>query len=59
VLHHLADLSVEQVAAQTGAPVSAVALQLSRARAALARLLHDAAGPSGSGRRRCSTGVEH
>jgi RNA polymerase sigma-70 factor (ECF subfamily) len=41
VLHHLADLSVEQVAARTGAPVSAVRSRLSQARAALAISLHD------------------
>jgi len=41
VLHHLADLPVEQVAAETGASVSAVKAQLTRGRAALAALLHD------------------
>lgn len=39
VLHHLADLSVAQVAAETGASVSAVKQQLARGRAALAVLL--------------------
>ena len=45
VLHHLADLPVDQVAAETGASVSAVKAQLTRGRAALATLLqdHDAA----------------
>jgi RNA polymerase sigma-70 factor (ECF subfamily) len=41
VLHHLADLTVEQVAAETGASVSAVKQQLSRGRRALAGLLDD------------------
>jgi RNA polymerase sigma-70 factor (ECF subfamily) len=39
VLHHLGDLSVEQVAVETGTSVSAVKAQLSRGRAALAHLL--------------------
>ena len=39
VLHHIADLSVEEVAAQTGAPVGTVKARLSRGRAALAALL--------------------
>lgn len=48
VLHHLADLPVDQVAAETGASVSAVKAQLSRGRATLATLLrdHDAVGLS-------------
>ncbi|MFB7509114.1 SigE family RNA polymerase sigma factor, partial [Streptomyces broussonetiae] len=37
VLHHLCDLSVEQVASETGAPVGTVKARLSRGRAALAR----------------------
>ncbi|ARP71056.1 SigE family RNA polymerase sigma factor [Streptomyces pluripotens] len=41
VLHHLCDLPVEQVAAETGRPVGTVKAQLSRGRAALARLLAD------------------
>lgn len=41
VLHHLADLSVEQVAAETGAGVSAVKAQLTRGRAALATVLNN------------------
>lgn len=48
VLHHLADLSVAQVAEETGATVSAVKQQLARGRAALAGLLvedPDVAGP--------------
>ncbi|RJK94187.1 SigE family RNA polymerase sigma factor [Vallicoccus soli] len=36
VLHHLCDLSVEQVAAETGAPTGTVKARLSRGRAALA-----------------------
>jgi len=41
VLHHLADMTVEQVAEETGSSVSAVKSRLSRGRAALAPLLHD------------------
>lgn len=41
VLHHVADLSVEQVAAETGVPVGTVKARLSRGRAALAQLLSD------------------
>lgn len=41
VLHHLADLSVEQVATETGVPVGTVKARLSRGRAALAVLLSD------------------
>ncbi len=41
VLHHVADLTVEQVAAETGASTSAVKAQLTRGRGALARLLAD------------------
>ncbi|GGZ95563.1 SigE family RNA polymerase sigma factor [Streptomyces echinoruber] len=39
VLHHLCDLSVEQVASETGAPVGTVKARLSRGRAALAKQL--------------------
>ncbi|MDQ0791227.1 RNA polymerase sigma-70 factor (ECF subfamily) [Streptomyces sp. B3I7] len=39
VLHHLCDLSVEQVASETGAPAGTVKARLSRGRAALARRL--------------------
>lgn len=41
VLHHLADLSVADVAAETGVPVGTVKARLSRGRAALALLLAD------------------
>jgi RNA polymerase sigma-70 factor (ECF subfamily) len=41
VLHHLMDLSVEQVAAETGAPTGTVKARLSRGRAALAPLLSE------------------
>lgn len=41
VLHHLADLSVDQVAAETGSSPSAVKQQLARGRVALAGLLAD------------------
>jgi RNA polymerase sigma-70 factor (ECF subfamily) len=43
VLHHLCDLSVEQVAAETESSISAVKTRLSRGRVTLARLLVDAA----------------
>ncbi|OIK02820.1 RNA polymerase [Streptomyces sp. MUSC 14] len=42
VLHHLCDLSIEQVASETGAPVGTVKARLSRGRAALARELGNA-----------------
>lgn len=42
VLHHLADMSVEQVAAETGQPVGTVKAQLSRGRLALRQLLGEA-----------------
>ena len=48
VLHHLMDLSVEQVAAETGAPAGTVKARLSRGRAALAPLLSDAPLASGA-----------
>ena len=41
ILHHLADLPVEQVAEETGSSVSAVKKRLARGRAALALLLAD------------------
>ncbi len=41
VLHHLVDLSVEQVAAETGSSPSAVKKQLTRGRSALSVLLAD------------------
>ncbi len=41
VLHHLCDLEVKQVAEETGSPVGTVKAQLSRGRAALAKLLTD------------------
>ncbi|MFF5477141.1 SigE family RNA polymerase sigma factor [Streptomyces sp. NPDC012935] len=44
VLHHLCDLSVQQVASETGAPVGTVKARLARGRAALAeRLAEDGA----------------
>ena len=43
VLHHLCDLSVQAVAAETGVAVGTVKARLSRGRAALAELLSDAA----------------
>lgn len=41
VLHHVAGLSVQEVAAETGAPVGTVKARLSRGRAALAALLDE------------------
>ncbi len=41
VLHHLCDLSVEDVAREVGAPTGTVKARLSRGRAALARMLDD------------------
>ena len=41
VLHHVADLSLEDVALETGVPVGTVKSRLSRGRAALAALLSD------------------
>ena len=41
VLHHLCDLSVEQVADETGSPTGTVKARLARGRAALALLLSD------------------
>ena len=41
VLHHLGDLSVAQVAEETGCPEGTVKARLSRGRAALAELLRD------------------
>ncbi|MEU5895428.1 MULTISPECIES: SigE family RNA polymerase sigma factor [Streptomyces] len=49
VLHHLCDLSVEQVASETGSPVGTVKARLSRGRAALAAQL--SAGPDAIGAR--------
>ena len=48
VLHHLGGLSVQEVAAETDAPVGTVKARLSRGRAALAVLLADA--PEGATR---------
>lgn len=42
VLHHLCDLTLEQVAEETGAPVGTVKARLSRGRTALAAFLSDA-----------------
>jgi RNA polymerase sigma-70 factor (ECF subfamily) len=44
VLYHLCDLSVAQIAAETGAPEGTVKARLARGRAALARELGDSAG---------------
>lgn len=50
VLHHLCDLPVEQVAAETGSPVGTVKVHLSRGRATLARLLAHTELDPGAGR---------
>jgi len=47
VLYHLCDLSVAQIAAETGAPVGTVKARLARGRAALAPYLRDTAAPLG------------
>jgi len=47
VLHHVAGLSVEEVAAETGAPTGTVKARLSRGRAALAVLLSTEEAPRG------------
>ncbi|MFI1156981.1 SigE family RNA polymerase sigma factor [Streptomyces sioyaensis] len=49
VLHHLCDLPVHEVAAETGRPVGTVKVHLRRGRAALARLLSDSELDSRSG----------
>ena len=48
VLHHLCDLSVTDIAAETGAPAGTVKARLSRGRAALAVLLADQRREGGS-----------
>lgn len=45
VLHHLCDLSVDEVARETGAPTGTVKARLTRGRKALARALGPEAGP--------------
>ena len=52
VLHHIADMSVQQVAEQLGIPVGTVKARLSRGRALLAELLHDGAPTLATGRSR-------
>jgi len=47
VLYHLAGLTVEQVAAEVGAPTGTVKARLSRGRAALAQLLGESGEPTG------------
>lgn len=51
VLHYLADLSVEAVAARVGSPVGTVKARLSRGRDTLARLLGDGSTPTDAVRR--------
>jgi RNA polymerase sigma-70 factor (ECF subfamily) len=48
VLHHLVDMSVEQVAAETGVATGTVKTRLARGRAALAPLLREQPLPSGA-----------
>lgn len=58
VLHHLCDLSVEEVAAEVGAPIGTVKARLSRGRAALADVLGPpswAAGSAETGNRKDTT----
>ena len=50
VLHHIADMSVQEVAAQLDVPVGTVKARLSRGRALLAELLHDGAPTLAAGR---------
>ncbi len=50
VLHHMADMSVQEVAEQLGVPVGTVKARLSRGRALLAELLHDGAPTLATGR---------
>ncbi|MEU5668682.1 SigE family RNA polymerase sigma factor [Streptomyces longwoodensis] len=50
VLHHMCDLSIEQVATETGASVSAVKSRLARGRTALATRLGDQPPTSEEGR---------
>jgi RNA polymerase sigma-70 factor, ECF subfamily len=45
VLHHLCDLSVDQVAAEVGAPAGTIKARLSRGRTALREILSDANTP--------------
>lgn len=49
VLHHIADLPIQQVAAETGVPEGTVKARLSRGRTALAALLSDESGFHGGG----------
>lgn len=49
VLHHIADLPVQQVAAEVGVPEGTVKARLSRGRAALAALLAEEPGLAGGG----------
>jgi RNA polymerase sigma-70 factor, ECF subfamily len=50
VLHHIADMSVQEVAEQLDVPVGTVKARLSRGRALLAELLHDGAPKLATGR---------
>lgn len=47
VLYHVADLTVEQIAAETGAPPGTVKARLARGRAALTPYLRETAAPVG------------
>lgn len=49
VLHHIADLPIQQVAAETGVPEGTVKARLSRGRTTLAALLSDESGFHGGG----------
>lgn len=54
VLHHLCDLSVEQIARETNAPPGTVKARLSRGRDALAKQLAEGSSPKVTGRRQGS-----
>jgi RNA polymerase sigma-70 factor, ECF subfamily len=56
VLHHIADMSVQEVAEQLDVPVGTVKARLSRGRALLAELLHDGAPKLATGRSTQATG---
>jgi RNA polymerase sigma-70 factor, ECF subfamily len=45
VLYHLCDLTIEQIAAETGAPAGTVKARLARGRAAVTPLLSETAEP--------------
>ena len=56
VLHYVCDLTVAQIAEETGVPAGTVKARLARGRAALAPQLREPAGQGAGGRRRTSGG---